>query len=218
MTALERVEKASAALKIFPLPSVVLFPGMALPLHIFEGRYRELVKDSLATDRVMAIAQFEPGWETEYAGRPPLRTMCCAATIAWHQEVSDGRYNIILQGVARARLVDELPARKLYREVRGEILCDPMFNGPEEEQLRQAVLELSGHLPPVFGQNLLQNAARLNGGGLADAMAAALVVDANRRQDLLSELNVRQRLIGVVDEVGELIGRLAPGKTAGPVN
>ncbi len=218
MTPLERVEKASSALKLFPLPSVVLFPGMALPLHIFEERYRQLVKDSLASDRVMAMSQPEPSAEAEYAERPPLRPMCCAALIAWHQELEDGRYNIILQGVARARIDDELPARKRYREVRAQILCDPIFNGPEEEQLRQTVFELAGRLPPAFGQTLLQNAARMGGGGLADAMAAALVIDIERRQELLSQLDVRRRLLGVLDEIGELIGRLSPGKGLGPVN
>ena len=58
----------------------------------------------------------------------------------------------------------------------------------------------------------------MTGGNLADAMAAALVVDIERRQQLLSELDVRQRLLGVVDEIGELIGRLVPGKAPGPVN
>jgi Lon protease-like protein len=218
MTALERVERAAPALKVFPLPSVVLFPGMVLPLHIFEQRYRDLVKDSLAADRVMAMSQPEIGGEAEYAGRPPLRPMCCAALIAWHQELEDGRYNVILQGVARARIREELPARRHYREVRAQILCDPTFSGPEEEQVRQAVFELAGRLPPAFGQNLLQNAARMSGGSLADAMAAALVIDVERRQGLLSELDVRQRLLGVVDEMGELIGRLAPERSPGPVN
>jgi Lon protease-like protein len=218
MTPLERVEKASSALKVFPLPSVVLFPGMALPLHIFEERYRHLVKDSLASDRVMAMSLPEPGVEAEYAARPLLRPMCCAALIAWHQELGDGRYNIILQGVARARIGEELPGTKRYREVRAQILSDSIFSGPEEEQLRQTVFELSGRLPPTFGQTLLQNAARLSGGGLADAMAAALVIDIERRQELLAQLDVRQRMLGVLDEIGELMGRLSPGKSPGPVN
>src|SRR5262249_50247923 len=168
MTALERVEKASSALKVFPLPSVVLFPGMALPLHIFEERYRDLVKDCLAADRVIAMCQPEANRENEYFARPPLRAMCCAALIAWHHELEDGRYNIIVQGVARARIVEELPARKRYREVRADIVRDPAFAGPEEEQLRRAVFDLAGRLPAPLGQNLLHNAARLSGGGLAD--------------------------------------------------
>jgi Lon protease-like protein len=218
MTALERVETAASALKVFPLSSVVLFPGMAVPLHIFEARYRELVKDSLASNRVMAMSQPAAGAARESAALPALHTICCAGVIAWHEELAGGRYNIVVRGVARARISEELPARKQYREVRAEILGDPAFSGPEEEQLRQTVFELAGLLPHSFGQTVLQNAASASGGSLADAMAAALVIDLERRQQLLSELDVRRRLLGVVDEVGELIARLTPPKDTGPVN
>jgi len=218
MTALERVETAASALKVFPLSSVVLFPGMAVPLHIFEARYRELVKDSLASNRVMAMSQPAAGAARDSAALPPLRPICCAGVIAWHEELAGGRYNIVVRGVARARISEELPARKQYREVRAEILGDPAFSGPEEEQLRQTVFELAGLLPHSFGQTVLQNAASTSGGSLADAMAAALVIDLERRQQLLSELDVRRRLLGVVDEVGELIARLTPPKDTGPVN
>jgi Lon protease-like protein len=218
MTPLERVETAASALKVFPLSSVVLFPGMAVPLHIFEARYRELVKDSLASNRVMAMSQPAAGAARESVACPPLHPICCAAVIAWHEELAGGRYNIIVRGVARARISEELPARKQYREVRAEILGDPAFSGPEEEHLRQTVFELAGLLPHSFGQTVLQNAASASGGSLADAMAAALVIDLERRKQLLSELDVRRRLLGVVDEVGELIARLAPPKDAGPVN
>ena len=218
MTALERVETAASALKVFPLSSVVLFPGMAVPLHVFEARYRELVKDSLATNRVMAMSQPAAGAPRESVGRPALHPICCAGVIAWHEELAGGRYNIIVRGVARARISEELPARKQYREVRAEILGDPAFTGPEEEHLRQTVFELAGLLPHSFGQTVLQNAASASGGSLADAMAAALVIDLERRQQLLAELDVRRRLLGVVDEVGELIARLTPPKDAGPLN
>ncbi len=218
MTALERVETAASALKVFPLSSVVLFPGMAVPLHIFEARYRELVKDSLASNRVMAMSQPAAGAARESVARPALNPICCAGVIAWHEELAGGRFNIIVRGVARARIGEELPARKQYREVRAEILGDPAFSGPEEEQLRQTVFELGGLLPHSFGQTVLQNAASASGGSLADAMAAALVIDLERRQQLLSELDIRRRLLGVVDEVGELIARLTPPKNAGPVN
>src|SRR5215472_15953169 len=143
---------------------------------------------------------------------------CCAGVIAWHEELAGGRYNIVVRGVARARISEELPARKQYREVQAEILGDAAFSGPEDEQLRQTVFELAGLLPHSFGQTVLQSAASTSGGSLADAMAAALVIDLGRRQQLLSELDVRRRLLGVVDEVGELIARLTPPKDTGPVN
>jgi uncharacterized protein len=217
-TALERIERTTHALKVFPLPSAVLFPQAALPLHIFEPRYRALVRDALAEDKVLALAQLEPGWEGQYGERPPMQPMMCAGLIIWHEELPDGRYNILLQGITRARLLGELPNDKLYREVRVQLLPDAPFQGPEEERLRQAVFELAGRVPASFAENLLPVVARSSGGVLADVVAAAVVPEPERRQELLCELDVRKRLEAVLEDVGELIARLSPVKPVGPLN
>ncbi|QRN98442.1 LON peptidase substrate-binding domain-containing protein [Archangium violaceum] len=217
-TALERIERTTQALKVFPLPSAVLFPHAALPLHIFEPRYRALVRDALAGDKVMALAQLEPGWESQYGERPPMQPMMCAGLIIWHEELEDGRYNILLQGVSRARLLGELTSEELYRQVRVQLLPDPAYQGPEEERLRQAVFELAGRVPASFAENLLPVVARAQGGALADVVAAAVVPEPERRQQLLCELDVRKRLEAVLDDVGELIARLSPVKPVGPMN
>lgn len=217
-TALERIERTTQALKVFPLPSAVLFPHAALPLHIFEPRYRALVRDALAGDKVMALAQLESGWEGQYGERPPMLPMMCAGLIIWHEELPDGRYNILLQGVTRARLLSELPSEKLYREARVQLLPDPSYQGPEEERLRQAVFELAGRVPASFAENLLPVVARTQGGALADVVAAAVIPEPERRQELLCELDVRTRLKAVLDDVGELIARLSPVKPVGPLN
>ncbi|XXF81497.1 LON peptidase substrate-binding domain-containing protein [Myxococcaceae bacterium GXIMD 01537] len=218
MTIQERVAGASDALKVFPLPSAVLFPHTVLPLHIFEPRYRALVRDALATDRVMALAQLEPGWEGHYGGRPTLQPMMCAGLIVWHEEMEDGRYNILLQGVSRARLMQELPNDKLYREVRVEVIDDFPYTGPEEEQLRQAIFELASRVPPSYAEGLLPITARAAGGMLADVVAAAVVPETERRQELLGELDVQRRLQQVLGDVGELIARLQPARPVGPLN
>jgi uncharacterized protein len=218
MTSQERVERASSALKVFPLPSAVLFPHSVLPLHIFEPRYREMVRDALAGDSVMALGGLQPGWEGSYAGRPPLAPLLCVGTILWHEEVEDGRYNLLLQGVCRARVLQELPERKLYREVQAQLLPDAPYAGPEEESLRQAVFELAGRVPPSFAENLLPVAARASGGVLADVVAAALVPETERRLQLLEELDVGERLALLMDDVSELIARLSPVPQSGPLN
>lgn len=218
MIALQRIERASHALKVFPLPSAVLFPHAALPLHIFEPRYRALIREALEGDKVMALANLHAGWEGQYGGRPPLQPILCAGLISWHEELPDGRYNILLQGVSRARLLDELPADKLYREARVELLPDAPFEGPEEEQVRQAVFELAGRVPPSFAENFLPVVARTSGGALADVVAAAIIPEPQRRQELLEELDVRARLVAVLEDVGELLARLSPVRPAGPLN
>jgi Lon protease-like protein len=218
MTVPDRLTQAAEALKVFPLPSAVLFPHSVIPLHIFEPRYRDMVRDALATDRIMALAQLEPGWEPRYGGRPAMQRVLCAGIIIWHEALPEGRYNILLQGVCRARLVSELPAQRLYREARVDLLPDPPFHGPEEEQLRQAIFELAGRVPPTFSEGLLPAVARANGGALADVVAAAIIPEPERRQSLLAELDVRHRLQAVTDEVGELIGRLQPMRHEGLLN
>src|SRR5215217_1395117 len=219
MTAQERVERASAsALKVFPLPSAVLFPHTVIPLHIFEPRYRAMVKDALATDRVVALAQLEDGWEGKYEGRPPMQSSMCAGVIVWDEEVEEGRYNILLQGVSRIRMVTELTTDKVYREVQALALPDLPYQGPEEEALRQAVFELAGRVPPSFAENLLPVAARASGGVLADVVAAALVPETERRLQLLDELDVGVRLASLMDDVSELIARLSPVPQSGALN
>ncbi|HMK74160.1 MAG TPA: LON peptidase substrate-binding domain-containing protein [Myxococcaceae bacterium] len=218
MTALERVERTKHALKVFPLPSVVLFPHTLLPLHIFEPRYRDLVRDALAQDRVMALAQLEPGYEGSYAGRPRMRPMVCAGLIAWHEQLEGGQFNIIVQGTVRARILDELAPRTLYREVDVSLLPDEQRDFAEEEPLRQAVFELAARLPPSVAQGLLEVAARSTGGALADVVASSVVADVERRQELLCELQVGPRLRAVLAEVGEVLARLQPARPEGPVN
>lgn len=108
----------SNPMPLFPLDSVVLLPQQVVPLHIFEPRYRQMMEHVLDGSGQFALATFEgPRWKQEYHGRPPLRSAVCVAQVARHEKMDDGRYNLIVQGVCRARIVKELPAEegRLYR-------------------------------------------------------------------------------------------------------
>lgn len=106
-------------LSIFPLPGALLFPGLQLPLHIFEHRYRAMVSDALARDR--RIAMIQPQTEQEGA---PLFSIGCVGKISEVEALEDGRYNLILQGVARFRLLRELDVTTPFRQVEAELLED----------------------------------------------------------------------------------------------
>lgn len=106
-------------LAIFPLPGAILFPGLQLPLHIFEPRYRALVSDALLRDRRIAMIQPQGGAEGS-----PLFAMGCVGTIGEVEALEDGRYNIVLEGEARFRLLRELEVATPYRQVEGELLVD----------------------------------------------------------------------------------------------
>ena len=91
---------------LFPLPNVVLFPNVFLPLHIFEERYREMVADALAEDRIIGMVLLRPGWEDDYEGRPAIYPVGCAGLITHAERLADGRFNIVLQGLEKFRVVD----------------------------------------------------------------------------------------------------------------
>jgi len=115
-------------LPIFPLTGAVLFPGMQLPLHIFEPRYRAMVGDALIRDRLIAMIQ--PQRSAEGA---PLYEVGCIGRIGEIQAMDDGRYNVILEGTARFRVVRELDVTTAYRQVEAEIFAED-----EDETLTHA--------------------------------------------------------------------------------
>ena len=104
-------------ISIFPLPGVILFPGLQLPLHIFEPRYRALVKDALARDR--RIGMIQPQRAEEGA---PLYQVGCLGKIEEVEALDDGRFNLILQGEARFRMVRELDTATPFRQIAAELL------------------------------------------------------------------------------------------------
>src|SRR6185436_4497696 len=102
------------SIPIFPLPNVVLFPNVFLPLHIFEARYRQMVDAALNGDRIIGMVLLRPGWEGDYEGRPPVYPIGCAGVITHAERLADGRFNIVLRGMEKFRIAGEDTAQ-LYR-------------------------------------------------------------------------------------------------------
>ncbi len=104
---------------VFPLPNCVLLPNATLPLHIFETRYRKMIADALGSRRLIAMALFEgEHWRQDYEGSPTLRPFVCVGLINHHVKLPDGRYNIRLQGICRAKIHEEIDGDRPYRRVR----------------------------------------------------------------------------------------------------
>ncbi len=99
------------SIPLFPLPNVVLFPNVFLPLHIFEPRYRRMVADALEGDRIIGMVLLRPGWEANYEGRPAVYPVGCAGLITHAEPLADGRYNIVLRGLQKFRIRDESDSR-----------------------------------------------------------------------------------------------------------
>ncbi|MBL8922101.1 MAG: LON peptidase substrate-binding domain-containing protein [Myxococcaceae bacterium] len=210
--ALERVKAAAHRLKVFPLPSAVLLPGGIMPLHIFEPRYKAMLKDAIDSDGVFAMAQVVPGQERELAGRPDLDPMLCVGVVSVHEHLEDGRSNLVLTGVCRARIVKELAQQKPYREVEAEVLPDAPYDGEEESTLQAALFELMARVPNEVGQRIAQVTTGAHGGALADLVVGSLIADPERRFEVLSQLDVPARLSAVTEDLLELISRIKPPK------
>ena len=200
-------------LPIFPLPTAALFPGTALPLHVFEPRYRDLVRDALAGNRALAVARLKPGFEPSYAERPAVFDVCGAGVIVDHRELEDGRYDILLRGVTRVRILNEHAPLQTYRLVNAEPLSDlPVSDelaAAFHERLRSIWPALAPHLPEAT-RDLAKFTRGADGAGpLSDRLAAALFGEPELTQRLLSELDPAERLRLITDELQEISERLS---------
>src|ERR1041385_3743319 len=104
-----------SAVPLFPLPSVVLFPRAVLPLHIFEDRYRAMTADALTGDRLLAMALLRPGWGKGYYAKPAIEPVVCVGRIISHEQLPDGKYNFLLEGLVRAVVIKEIKVDVPYR-------------------------------------------------------------------------------------------------------
>jgi Lon protease-like protein len=203
-----------AALSIFPLPEAALFPGTLLPLHVFEPRYRELVRDALAGGKTLAVARLKPGFEAEYDGRPPVFDMCGAGRIVDHVALPDGRYHIMLRGVARVRILRELPPLQTYRVVRAEIVCDLPVDAGLGAALEAKVTSLWDALGPKLPDGVRDLGEVTRGadctGAFADRVAALIADDADTSQTLLTERDPCERLRVIVERLQAAVDALGP--------
>lgn len=187
----------SGEVRLFPLPNVVLFPHVLLPLHIFEPRYVEMTRDALAGDGLIALAQIKPGSENSQAEVPEIHPVICIGRIAHHVELEDGRYNLIVQGLSRASIIEELPMEYAYRQASVELLAEePFDNISTEDQRRAEILKNFRKLfPKLDVEHELHQVfeSEIPLGILCDVFAYALSLDPADSQRLLSEFNVDRR-------------------------
>ncbi len=207
--------QALSALPIFPLPNCVLLPGGLLPLHVFEPRYRELTRDCLAGAQLMAVARLRPGYETSYYGRPPVYERCGVGRIICSEELPDGRFALLLRGVCRVEIARELPAdERAYRRVEARMLSDAEHDRREALDTHRRLIQLCDRLAEVIekGGPQLRDLVRSfeDPGACADAIAAALVMDADARQELLEACNPMVRLQRTLGHVSHMLCELAP--------
>ena len=196
---------------IFPLPNVVLFPNVFLPLHIFEPRYRAMVNDALSGDRIIGMVLLRPGHEAEYEGRPPVFPIGCAGVMTHSERLDDGRFNIVLRGMERFRIAGE-DNDKAYRLAHVSGLPEDVSETDRAELRRHrhrleallaSAMERSGkepRFPPAVPDEDLVN-----------ALAQYLELDILERQALLEQEGTLARCRALVDLLE--IRTIAPGSS-----
>ena len=122
---------------LFPIAGVCLLPHATIPLHIFEPRYTKMVNDALDSAGQIALATFEgEQWKHEYHGNPQVRPIVCLSQIERHEKLPGGRYNILVQGICRARILEEvMPTGEIpYRQVK----LEPLESNPDAHEAELA--------------------------------------------------------------------------------
>ena len=174
-----------SSIPLFPLPNVVLFPNVFLPLHIFELRFREMVTDALHSDRIIGMVLLRPGWEQDYEGRPRVYSVGCAGLITNFEHLENGRYNIVLRGLHKFRILNE-DNRRSYRLAHVDGIIEPF-----DDSIRQAIRLDRAHLETLVTKGLHQAAsesqvpASMSDEDLVNALAQYLDLEPVEKQALL---------------------------------
>jgi len=190
-----------ADIPLFPLPETTLFPGVSRPLLIFEPRYREMIADALKGDRIIGMVRLRPGFEKDYEGRPPIYAVGCAGRIQEYEQLPDGRYVILLQGLTPFRVVSE-DQRKPYRLGRVEAVPDRLA---EQERLPLSALRnrLASLLVTVLPFGVDPPDASFADDEFVNVVAQNLPMPEDDRQQLLERSSVLARAQALVDRLAK---------------
>lgn len=206
---------------LFPLPNVVHFPHTWLPLHIFEPRYRAMIADALEGDRLIAMALLGPNQESAYKSKfAKIHPVVCLGRIAVEEKLPDGRFNLALHGLCRARINSELGSDLLYRTAELTLLPDWYPSEPTIDRRHRQRELLSGAtevLPELQSNPLLHQLldAELSLGVLCDVIAHSLGLSPDEAQLLLSEQDVDLRSDLVLNHLRQRQRQLAAGISQG---
>jgi Lon protease-like protein len=211
----------SGVVPVFPLPDVVFFPHTTLPLHIFEPRYCEMVRDAMDGEALIAMALLRPGWEREYLDTPPVYDVATVGRIEDLVDLPGGRYNLRLFGLQRVRLT-ELHTDTAYRLAQITPLPerDADDSDPEVERAKLDLLVANGYLLNEISDHYQPSIVlddRQSFVAAVNAACASLPVEPAVRQRLLEEgdLLARQREVSKVNL--QVLENLLRIKSRGPV-
>lgn len=188
----------SGAAPIFPLPNVVLFPNALVPLQIFESRYRQMTADALEGERLIAMGLLESGWEKLPSKVvPPVHQMVGLGKIIAHEKLDDGRYYLVLRGLARAKILSENRVDLPYRVGQlqlcaDEVPAESLFD--RQERAHELTALFSRLFPQVELQKLfMPSIAEMPLATICDVLLGAIPLPPEVSQQYLNQLDVDVR-------------------------
>lgn len=196
-----------ARVSIFPLSGALLLPDMDMPLHIFEPRYRALIEDAMARDRRVGMIQ-----PRDNAAKPALFDMGCLGHISHIEALDDGRFNILLRGLARFRVVRELEVTTPFRQIEAEVEQAPSADPGHQPVLaavERASLEMeSRRFAEALGYVVDWTAvSTLDDASLVNGIAQIVPFDPAAKQTLLEANSLSERADLIV-QLMQIFGRL----------
>ncbi len=192
-------EEFDGRVRLFPLPDLVVFPNAMQPLHIFEPRYCEMFEEALATDRLIAMATLAPGWEHQPGEPPKLESHVCICRVVSHAATEDDRHNVLLVGLRRGRIVEELETSRPFRMANVEVRSDlyPLASGGQRPALKRQLLDSFRQLIPEVAEvqkNLHElMASQMQLGPVTDIIGFTMQFDTANKLLLLAENDVDAR-------------------------
>ncbi len=199
-------------LPLFPLPNMVFFPGMLLPLRVFEPRYLALINHCLETEHIFAVPLLKPGYESDYEGCPPIHDVVGAGVISGHRTMDDGTMTVVVRGIERLRIVDEPPTEHSFRLARAERIVEQggELDFSEEMVVLSNLLNQLSQARPQAGLVISQiEEVAEDTPELIDLLAAYVVGDPALRQELLNEFNVPMRFARLAQIVADIVLQVA---------
>lgn len=187
---------------VLPLPNVILYPQALLPLHIFEPRYVDLIRDALQGNKQIVLALLQPGWEKDYFGRPPIFPIAGLGEIVHWDELPGGKYNVLVRGLSRVRVAEEFgggPYRIAQVTMIEETAAASRSLAAEKVRLLTGLRRISEeqvNVPPG-----------VQPGHLADIVTIALPIEIYRKQEHFEVIDVRERVKKVIRTIEETLSR-----------
>jgi len=205
---------------LFPLPGTVLLPRTLISLHVFEPRYRTMTEDCIEGHRLMVVAMVDPTLPPDEHGRPAVHSVAGLGALRRAVKLPDGRFNLVIEGLARVDISDELPPDRVYRRSHARVIRDVV---PDDESAVSASMASVRALcsRAIVDMNEseatgIDNISQVDDPGqLADMVAAATMNESLDRQQVLAEPDVDKRLQIVAGTLGAYLLTQSPTQSEG---